>query len=289
MRVILIAVAVALVGAVGVFMYVLSSLDDFIQEAVQTYGSEITKTKVTLDQVEIDLTSGRGALRGLTVGNPQGFNTPSAFVLGSISITIDSSTISDDVIVINEIAIDGPEVTYELGENGNNIDTIKSNVEAYMAQFGEGGAANDDKGPKMIIDDLYIRGGAVNVSASFLGGKTLESVLPDLHLEDIGREEKGAWPQQVAEQVIAAITEGTNSVVSGLDLEGMMGNAGALLEGGAADVGKVLEGVTSGGDSAIQNVTKDASQAIEGAGQALEGAAGDATKALGNLFGGSSD
>ncbi|MFP6728993.1 MAG: hypothetical protein VCD50_02270 [Alphaproteobacteria bacterium] len=270
-------------------MYVLSSLDDFIQEAVQTYGSEITKTKVTLDQVEIDLTSGRGALRGLTVGNPQGFNTPSAFVLGSISITIDSSTISDDVIVINEIAIDGPEVTYELGENGNNIDTIKSNVEAYMAQFGEGGAANDDKGPKMIIDDLYIRGGAVNVSASFLGGKTLESVLPDLHLEDIGREEKGAWPQQVAEQVIAAITEGTNSVVSGLDLEGMMGNAGALLEGGAADVGKVLEGVTSGGDSAIQNVTKDASQAIEGAGQALEGAAGDATKALGNLFGGSSD
>ena len=68
MRVILIAVAVALVGAVGVFMYVLSSLDDFIQEAVQTYGSEITKTKVTLDQVEIDLTSGRGALRGLTIG-----------------------------------------------------------------------------------------------------------------------------------------------------------------------------------------------------------------------------
>ena len=133
MRVILIAVGVAVLGAVGVFMFVLSSLDGLIQEAVQTYGSEITKTKVTLDQVEIDLTSGRGALRGLTVGNPQGFNTPSAFVLGSISITIDSSTISDDVIVINEIAIDGPEVTYELGENGNNIDTIKSNVEAYMA------------------------------------------------------------------------------------------------------------------------------------------------------------
>ena len=40
MRNILIAVVVAVLGAVGVFMFVLSSLDDIIQEAVQTYGSE---------------------------------------------------------------------------------------------------------------------------------------------------------------------------------------------------------------------------------------------------------
>jgi hypothetical protein len=68
MRVILIAVGVAVLGAVGVFMFVLSSLDGLIQEAVQTYGSEITKAKVTLNEVEIDLASGRGTLRGLTVG-----------------------------------------------------------------------------------------------------------------------------------------------------------------------------------------------------------------------------
>ena len=39
-RMILIGLAIAVVGAVGVFMFVLSSLDDIIQEAVQTYGSE---------------------------------------------------------------------------------------------------------------------------------------------------------------------------------------------------------------------------------------------------------
>ena len=263
MRMILIAVVVAVIGAVGALIFVLSSLDEVIREAVQTHGSEITKTKVSLAEVDIDLTSGRGSLRGLSIGNPAGFSTPSAFELGAISIIIDTSTMADDTIVITEIVIDGPVITYELGADGSNIDAIQRNVEAYMARFGGGGtAANDDggEGPKMIIDDLYIRGGAVNVSAGFLGGKTLGTALPDIHLEDIGREDEGASPAEVAERIIAAITDGTTSAISGLGLEAMMGDAGKMIEGIA-----------------------------EGAGEALEGVAEGATKALGNLFGGSND
>lgn len=292
MRNILIAVVVAVLGAVGVFMYVLSSLDGLIREAVQTYGSEMTKAKVTLAKVEIDLTSGQGSLRGLSVGNPQGFKTPSAFDLGAISISIDTSTVADDTVVIKEIVIDSPVITYEVGADGSNIDAIQRNVEAYMAKFGGGGAETADgggEGPKMIIDDLYIRGGEVNVSATFLDGKTLGSVLPDIHLEDIGREEEGASPAEIAEQIIAAITDGATGAVSSLGLEDMMNSAGEALEGVAEGAGEMLEGVTEGGGEALEGVAEGAGEALEGAGEALEGAAEGAGEALQNLFGGSSD
>ena len=289
-RVILIGVVVAVIGAVGVFMFVLSSLDGIILEAVETYGSEITQAKVSLAAVELDLTSGRGSLRGLSVGNPKGFKTPSAFELGAISIAIDSSTVSDDTIVINEIVIDSPVVTYELGAGGSNIDAIQRNVEAYMAQFGDDPAGGG--GPKLIIDDLYIRGGVVNISATFLDGKALSAELPDIHLEDIGREDEGASPAAIAEQIIAALTAGTTGAVSSLGLEEIMGGAGKLLDGVAEGAGEMLESVTSGGEGAgeaLEGVVEGAGEALEGAGEALEGAAEGAAKALGNLFGGSSD
>jgi hypothetical protein len=52
--------------------------------------------------VELDLTSGKGALRGLVVGNPEGFKTPSAFQLGAISIKVDKDASSGEKIVITE-------------------------------------------------------------------------------------------------------------------------------------------------------------------------------------------
>ena len=80
--------AVAIVGVIAVAVFVLSSLDGLIKEAIETHGSEITKVEVTLADVNIDLTSGKGTLSGFTVGNPAGFKTPSAFKLGAISITL---------------------------------------------------------------------------------------------------------------------------------------------------------------------------------------------------------
>ncbi len=134
-------VGVAVIGAIAVIIFVLSSIDSLIQEAVETYDSEITQAEVKLAEVNLDATSGKGALRGLKVGNPAGFNTPSAFQLGAISITLDTSTLGSDPIVIKEIVIGAPDVTYEVGGDGSNLDALQRNVEAYMAQSDTGEAA----------------------------------------------------------------------------------------------------------------------------------------------------
>ncbi len=133
----------------GVIYFVISNLDSIVKEAVERIGTEVTKAKVTLVEVEISTTSGKAALRGLTVGNPAGFHTDNVFELGEVSITVDTSSIGSDIIVIKEILIAGPKVTYELGSDGSNVDAIKKNVEAFTGGSSGGGSssgAGDDDG-----------------------------------------------------------------------------------------------------------------------------------------------
>lgn len=228
--------------------YFFSNLEGIIQANIEKYGSEITQAEVTLDKVELDLTSGKGTLRGFKVGNPQGFQTPSAFQLGAVSIQIDIGTITDDPVIIKEIVIDKPDVTYELSGDGNNIDALRNNVDAYMEKYGlkgDGAKKDDDGGPKLIIENLYIRGGTVNVSATILKGKSMTVPLPDIHLKDIGKKEGGATPGEVADKIMQSIGDGASTAVSSLGIGKTLDSLSKTLGGAAKSVG---EGLSSGAE-----------------------------------------
>jgi hypothetical protein len=267
----------ALIAVAGVvFVFVLSNLDSLIKEAVERVGSDSTQAKVTLNKVEISLKSGSGALTGLKVGNPKGFQTPSAFELGGIAVTLDTRTVGDDTVVIKEIVIDGPKVTYEMADAGSNIDAIKKNVDAYKQHYaGRGGQRRSGEGPKLVIENLYIKRGEINVSAGFLKGKSLSTPLPDIHLKDIGKEKKGATPSEIATLVIDSMTSGVGKAVGALDLDKMMGEATKALREGAGEAAK----------AATEGAAEAAKGAVEGVGKALGEGAGQAGEGLKKLFG----
>jgi len=263
------AVVVVIIAAVA---FLFSNLDSLVKEAVEKIGTDATQAKVSLNKVEIGIKSGSGALSGLTVANPKGFKTPSAFELGSISVKLDPSSIGGDVIVIKEIAIDGPKVTYELGDGGSNVDAIQKNVDAYAKQFGGGGdggsAKKESEGPKLVIEHLYIRGGEINVSAGFLEGKTLGTSMPDIHLTDIGKEDDGAAPAEVVKEIIDSMTSGIGSAIGDLGLDKMM-----------EDAGKMLEGATGAATEAVSEGAAEAGKAVE---EGVEGATDAVKKLFGN-------
>jgi len=265
------AVGAVIVVAVVVFGFVLSNVDGLVKQAVEKVGSDATQARVTLEKVEISLKSGSGALGGLKVGNPKGFRTASAFELGRISIALDTAKTGADVVVIKEIVISKPKVTYELAGSASNVDAIKRNVDAYARQFSSGGAKKRGNGPKLIIDNLYIRGGEVGVSAGFLKGKSLSAPLPDVHLKDIGKRENGADAAEVARKIVDSMTAGATTAVGGLGLDKMMGEA-AKAAGAAA---KTLQ----------EGAAEAAKGAVEGVGKALGEGAGQAGEGLKKLFG----
>jgi uncharacterized protein involved in outer membrane biogenesis len=218
-RLLLIGGGVIVILLVVAIYLLYSSLDAIVEAAIEKYGSEITQTRVRLDGVEISPTTGEGSLRGLSVANPKGFETAHAFELGEIKLALDLGTLTQDVIVIKEIVIDKPVVTYELTAGGTNIGALQKNVQAYAGpaeQAPEGEA--DAGGPKLVIRNLYVRGGEVAVRAPMLD-QPQKARLPDVHLTNIGSATGGATPGEVAKLVMANVTRNVGVAVNALNLD----------------------------------------------------------------------
>lgn len=254
---------IVVVAVVGIVIFVFSSIDSLIKAAVEEFGSRATKTQVTLDEVEISAISGKGALRGFTMGNPAGFKTASAIRLGEIKIDMDVGSVTEDTVIIREILIVGPEITYELASGGSNLDAIRKNVQDFTGGGKAAPAASGEKeegGKKLIIENLIIRGGKVNVSATFLKGKTMTVPLPAIHLKDIGKKEGGATPGEVIEMIMAKVTSSASGAVSSLNL----GKAMDAAKAGAEGAKKMLESGAGGATDALKKTGDSIGGAIKG-------------------------
>ena len=267
MKKILIGLVVIIAIAAAALFYVWQNRDRFIRTAIEEAGNRATQVSVTLNKVDTGkVMDGAVALRGLVVGNPAGFKTDSAFKLGEISVKVDPSTVMSDTIVVREVVIAAPQVTYEFAGGGSNIGTIQKNVEK-MAAGGSGGDAKSSEGggKKVVIENLYVRDGIVTVSADFLQGKQTGTNLPAIHLKDIGKSSGGATPTEVAEQVIAAITKAATSAVGKLDVGAIKDALGKELGSRVGDVQKTLEqGAGSGATDMLKKGTGDAEKSLKG-------------------------
>jgi len=258
------------VAAVAVFVLV-SNLDQVIKEAIERVGPRVTQTDVLVDAVEIEVADGAAAIRGLHVGNPEGYQTRRAMDLGLVSVRLDTDTVTSDVIVIHEVVIDAPQMTYEVGDPRSNFQQIQKNVEDFIAAAGAGGASGGEQptaddgaagGKQLIIENLYVRNAQVGVSAPFLQGQEVSTRIPEIHLTDIGKQDGGASPAQVAAVTLDAITERVIGAVGKLDLRGMAEGAAEQLRQGAE------EAVKQGGEDARKGIE-------EGVGGALKSLTGD--------------
>lgn len=188
--------------------YVLSSLDGMVKTAIETYGSQATETTVLVDSVQIVLKDGSGAIRGLTVGNPQGFATPQAFSLGQVATQVDLNSLSEEVTVIEHIIVQAPEVFFELNEAGEtNLGVLKQNLSSANSGTSASSSANRDSGaePKYIIRKLLFTDGNIHARAVALN-QDYELKLPQIEMSNLGGK-NGATPKQIAEQVLKTLTD----------------------------------------------------------------------------------
>ena len=224
---------------------------------------------VTLQDVDISLLRGSAAVKGLHVGNPEGFKTAGLFDLGAVSVDVDNSTLLSDVIVIKEISIDGLALTYEQGLRGSNLGALIDQLSAgqeekpedQKAPPEEKAPAEEKPGKKVVIEKLSITGSQMNLSvtgaAALTGGGSIPIPLPPIVLTDLGKEKNGVTLVEAVREILDAIAGVAGTAVSG---------AGNLLGEGATEAGKALAGTATD------------------AGKALGGAAADAGKAVGDAL-----
>src|SRR5437660_5571958 len=209
-----------LAGGVLLFLLIVVALtmlgfyfNSMIKAGVEAVGPRITGTTVKVDAVDLSPFSGQGRLKGLVVGNPPGFQAERAFKLADAKVKVDLKSALSDKLIIEEILIDGPEITYESGPSGSNISKIQEHVAAFgksVETKGGGESKSQKKDPtqkKVQINHFIVKNGQVKLSASMLKGKALTVRLPDLHLRDIGKESGGVTVQKAVAEIFAAINK----------------------------------------------------------------------------------
>ncbi len=211
-----------------------NSLDTIVEVAIETYGSEIIGADVQLEKVVLNMGAGEAALEGLHVSNPDGYKTDYAMQLDQVKVTLDIDSISAETMVIKEVMIQGPSIIYEMASGGSNIDTLANNAKKYTGV--ETKSEDKDDSTKLIIEDFFINDGQISVSHSILKGKSLTVGMPDIHLQDIGKESDGASPGQVAGEIMDSIKSGVGTAVASMSIGETIGSGTKAVKDGATAV-----------------------------------------------------
>ena len=198
---------VLVIVAVIAFHFLLNSV---IKKGIETLGPKVTQTSITLEKVKISPFSGSGEIRGLAIGNPEGFETPYALRVAHVNIDLGVKSLFSNQVVINQIIIKSPEVTYEAGLGGSNIKQIKENVESITHKIpGTKPKESDSKtteSKKIEISRFTFEDGNVQLSAKILQGNAISVPLPKVELTDIGKGGEGTTFTEATREIVVAIS-----------------------------------------------------------------------------------
>ncbi len=210
-RKLLIAAGALVVIVVVVVSFLGKNLDSIVKKAITRVGSEMTGVSVDVDKVAIALADGRGEIGGLVVENPRGYKGPHAFKLGSIVLDLDASSATKDVVVIKELTIEAPDVVYDKGEDGSNVEAIQRNIDEYSKTHGDPAQDKTTKddvaaAKRFIIESLQIRNGKIRLT-----GRDTVIDLPPLQMRDVGKSRGGMTGAEIASVVVKQMTQATVS------------------------------------------------------------------------------
>jgi len=199
----IIVVLVALIAITAIAVYwLVSNLDSIVAGAIEKAGSQATGVPVAVSGVSISLKEGRGEIRGLTVGNPAGFDGPYALKLGSIALAIDTESIGSDPVRIKQISVDGARLLAEIKVGaGINLAKISDNL-------GSGGkdtspAGSGGQGPRIVIERFDFTNASMTLKAPAREDRTQN--LGDIHVTNIGEGSGGATAAQAASQLLGPV------------------------------------------------------------------------------------
>jgi uncharacterized protein involved in outer membrane biogenesis len=238
-------VVVIILAVLGIGLF----LDRIVKAGVETIGPRVTKVDVKLDSVSLSLLSGGGTLKGLVVGNPQGFKAPRAINVGQATLALEPRSLLSDKVIINTINVQSPEITYETDLKHSNLSQLLQNVqeatggtEAKPQQPAEPKEAKPAK--KLQVDDFLITGGKIHVSVTALSGGAATVPLPNIHLQNLGQGPDGITAAELTKLVVDAIEKRATQAASGAVTD---------IAKGAVYVTKDLG---NSGSNAVNSVTK---------------------------------
>lgn len=204
-------VAIPLLVLAGVVLFI----DPIVGAGVRKAGSAALKVPVRLNHASIHF-AGRAELVGLSISNPEGYSEPRAVAFDRFVSTLRPRELLHEVIHIDEVTVEKPELTLEL------VGT-KSNLSVLMANLPKTDEKADVKseGKKFLIRKMRIEKGVVRFRSDLLPGGAKTLSLPSMELDNLGTAEGGATTGEILKAILgrlggAALEAGEGVLPAGL-------------------------------------------------------------------------
>ena len=267
-----------------------------VRQMVHIYGSQVVGTDVNIGRIDVSLKDGRGSVSDITVGNPSGYSKDLIINLGKAAVKVDVESVKKALmetakktgpkvktIVIDEVRISKPEVTYELMNlNRNNANDVMANIKkntASSAKKEEPKPADKDAVQyNVAIKKVVVEDGTATIAAGLLGvSKSLSIPLPTVTVNNVGTEKQGITIGDGLARVFQEILKTTVSAVSKVDLSELLGGVGDLANG-------AVNAATDAAKGAAGAATDAAGKAAQGATDAVSSGVKSVSDGIGNLF-----
>ncbi len=214
-------VGILILVVAGVVTFVVLNSGNLIKTGIEEYGPTALGADVSVAEVNLSLAEGSAQVLGFEIGNPAGFAGPHAMKLDEIKVVLDPEQVSEQVIVLKQILIDGADVAAVAQGQRTNFQQLLENIEkAVGSSDGGAGETSSAAGPKFIVDRLDFTNASASLTSDVLGEVAVD--LPDIRLTDIGRKSNGVTGAELAQQILQPVTEAVTreAVAQGLDIEG---------------------------------------------------------------------
>ena len=223
-------VVIAIVG--GVLLYM--NLGKVLKSGIERFGPTYTGTSVTVESVSLSPFTGDGEIRGLVVGNPDGYTTEHAVRVDRVSLKVDVASLKSDKAIVRDITVENAEINYETGlRGGSNIKAIHEHVKSMVPQ--------SESETKLQIDRLAFSGGTIHFTVKDLPAKLAPPAiaLKPITLTDMGTGPDGVTPgeviKKVADPLFGQIKDAAAGVLGKLpdSATGVLDGGKSLLDGAA--------------------------------------------------------
>jgi hypothetical protein len=191
---------VAIVIIAGAFLML--NLDHAVKTLIEKQGSRALGVAVTLRDFDVSLSDQSAKIDGIAIANPKGFTAKN--ILATEAIAVKLGAVSKQLVAIEDVTVDGLQVTYELSsKGGTNFDALKAKLaktEAKTQEKAEKGTKT--RGPKIILTRLKITNATL---ISSLAGQEAPIQLPEIILTNLGTANSPATIAQISTQILQKI------------------------------------------------------------------------------------
>lgn len=195
MKKFLLLVLVLIIGG-GAFAYY--KLDSIVKTGVETKGPEVLKVPVNVKSISLSPFSGSIGVNGLAIGQPEGFGEGQIASLEGFDMKVRTETLFSDHIIIDSIMVDAPKLDVRSKGKETNFQALQKAIGAP--------ASSEPSNITLTIKKMTIKGPEIAVLTE--GGmldvdETIK--LADFTITDLGTDEKGLSPREIARHVMAVL------------------------------------------------------------------------------------